>query len=413
MKKYFFVLTVLALLASCSAGPKKKFIVTFEQAVIDCPVKVDLTAMFEEIPENLKLVEKTEEGTVEVTYQHDESEGNPAIWFIASGVTKSGEKRQYTLSGTSKIQAQSSKIEIEQNTDQLIISESEKERVVYSITEVPAPEGKDKLYERSAHIHPLYSPGGHLLTNIQPIDHIHHYGIWNPWTKTHIRGKEIDFWNLARGMGTVSTRDILQKTTGALFADFTALQEHIAFDFFGEDSLTVIDEFWDVRYWKEYDDRYMLDLTTTLRNVLQDTVFLDRYRYGGGLGYRATDSWNHLNSKVLTSEGNTREDADGTRARWCIIEGTSEGEKGKSGILFLSHPTNREHPEPLRVWPPNMHRGELFFEFCPIRLKGWEILPGADNILKYRMVVYDGEMTAEEAEMHWNAFVGHGMVAIN
>ena len=56
----------------------------------------------------------------------------------------------------------------------------------YVHTETLPPEGVDTGYKRSAYIHPLWSPGGERLTRIQPPDHWHHYGIWNPWTRTNL-----------------------------------------------------------------------------------------------------------------------------------------------------------------------------------------------------------------------------------
>jgi hypothetical protein len=43
----------------------------------------------------------------------------------------------------------------------------------------------------------------------------------------------------------------------------------------------------------------------------------------------------------------------------------------------MSHPNNQSHPEPMRVWPleANQGRGDMFFQFCPIRHKEWKIEP--------------------------------------
>ena len=78
----------------------------------------------------------------------------------------------------------------------------------------------------------------------------------------------------------------------------------------------------------------------------------------------------------------------------------------KSGILFLSHPENKNHPEPMRIWPidANEGRGDVFFEFCPIRHESWKIEPNKKYQLKYRMVVFDGELTAKEAEDYWQDY---------
>jgi hypothetical protein len=76
-----------------------------------------------------------------------------------------------------------------------------------------------------------------------------------------------------------------------------------------------------------------------------------------------------------------------------------------AGILFMSHAVNQEHPEPMRVWPVNMPGGNVFFEFCPIRLKGWTMEPKTDYVLRYRMVIHDGPMPSQTAEGLWTQFV--------
>ena len=72
----------------------------------------------------------------------------------------------------------------------------------------------------------------------------------------------------------------------------------------------------------------------------------------------------------------------------------------------MSHPGNRSHPEPMRMWPPDMNGGKenMFFEFCPIRHQAWVLEKGKKYILRYRMVVFDGAMSAERAEQYWKGF---------
>ena len=72
-----------------------------------------------------------------------------------------------------------------------------------------------------------------------------------------------------------------------------------------------------------------------------------------------TEKWTKDNCTVLTSDNKTRIDADGSFAQWCIVEGKSETKEGRSGILFLSHPSNRMHPEPMRVWPIDSNGGRI------------------------------------------------------
>ncbi|MCF8225804.1 MAG: PmoA family protein [Bacteroidales bacterium] len=406
MRSIAAVLLLLSILVSCNEKETIRFQVhAADHGFYDCPVRINLAALFDEIPEGIRLSEVSESGTREILFQYDMDSPEPAIWFVMEGELNPGETRQFMIRGTRKNRSGSVyDIKIGQDSDELVVIQGSEEILRYRKSEKMPPEGVDRIFRRSAYIHPLFSPGGEVLTRIQPPDHYHHYGIWNPWTKTHINGKEIDYWNLGKGQGTVRTMDVLTSSSGPVYGAFTALQEHIAFDIGGFDSLVTMDEFWDVRYWEKKNGRYLLDLTSTFRNVIRDTILFDAYRYGGGIGFRATEKWNNETCTVLTSEGNDRADADGTRARWCIVEGVSSVDEGRSGILFLSHPDNREHPEPMRVWPPDSNGGQLFFEFCPIRHNDWLIIPGVDNILKYRMVVFDGSMTREEAELYWNSF---------
>jgi len=277
--------------------------------------------------------------------------------------------------------------------------------LTYVNAETPAPEGQNPLYKRSAYIHPLRSPGGEVLTRIQPPDHYHHYGIWNPWTHTHFGEDTVDFWNLALGQGTVRFAEYLDKHEIEGEAGFRVRHDHIYFKKEGGEGVA-INETWDVSVHDAGKDSYIADLTVRLSTPLEIPVTLEAYRYGGGIGFRATERWGTDNSTVLTSEGKTRAEADSSRARWVRIEGESSVPQGRSGILFLSHPENRSHPEPMRMWPPGQNNGtgNVFFEFCPIRQQEWVLEPGKEYTLKYRMVVFDGTMDAETAENYWKNF---------
>jgi len=292
--------------------------------------------------------------------------------------------------------------------------------LTYAKAETPVPEGVNPLFRRSAYIHPLRSPGGEVLTRIQPPDHYHHYGIWNPWTHTRIDGKRIDFWNLGEGQGRVRFAELLDTWTGEGSAGFLVRQEHVWYPEEGTGKVA-INETWRVEVSAAESSRgegspqpggsegrrYTVDLDVTLNCPLEGGILLEQYRYGGGLGFRATKRWGTDNSTVRTSEGKTRKDADGSHGRWVIVEGESSVPEGRSGILFLSHPGNQAHPEPMRVWPQDQYEGKsnLFFEFCPIRHQEWPLEQGKDYLLKYRMVVFDGTLDPAEATHCWQQFV--------
>lgn len=276
------------------------------------------------------------------------------------------------------------------------------------------PKGVDSIFGKSGFIHPIITLKGDTLTRIQPPDHYHHYGLWGPWTHTRIDTTRVDFWNLGEGMGTVLFKEFKDTSSGDVFSSFTAHQEHI--DFKTQNAPQVaLNENLKVRLWNlGREDRYMLDYTTSFSSPLENGILFEAYRYGGGLGLRFTERWKADNCSVLTSEGKDRLTADGTSARWAIVTGDATDGKGTSGILFLSNPENRMHPEPMRIWPidGNGGRGDMFFEFCPIRHEEWKIEANTAYQLKYRMVVFDGELTAEEAETYWQSFAHPPIVTI-
>jgi len=342
--------------------------------------------------------------STEVTCQYDDG----TLWFFADGGS-----REYTLVRKPEKKMHLPLMRVRDEGDAYVLYDGKKPVLAYHYADTPPPAGADGNYHRSGYIHPLYSPSGMVLTRIQPPDHLHHYGIWGPWTKTHIDGKEVDFWNLGKGQGRVRFAGLLSVVEGDLFCSITVRQEHVYYDD-GRNEHIAIDEVLTVRAWHHPgDEGWLIDYLTTQSTPLTQGIMLDAYRYGGGLGYRATEKWDRHNSTVLTSEGKTRQEADATRARWCRIEGTSPA--GTSGILFLDHPANREYPEPMRVWPPdaNEGRGDLFFEFCPIRLPAGHFGYGEKHTLRYRMFVYDGHSTKEEAEAYWKGFSGKITVNIN
>lgn len=412
------ILTFMWIFSLCVSGQTINFTVTTKEPCLDMPVSIPLDELLGHVNtdhENLVLYEIASTGEKPV-YCQIESDYSSRLWFILEGLSSKNSTRKFSL----KIQEQnhidtlSTGIHIYKSGENLTLRQKEQSVLSYRFAIMYPPEGVNPLFKRSGFIHPLWSPGGEILTRVQAPDHYHHYGIWGPWTLTHINDRKVDFWNLYEGEGTVQFAGFLSETVGDIFSGFRVLQQHIDFGAKGEDQIA-INETLDVRVWNINDKVRVIDYTTILNTPLPNGIMLDAYRYGGGIGFRATEKWTKDNSTVLTSEGKTRIDADGSNARWCIVEGESEVEEGRSGILFLSHPSNRAHPEPMRVWPidANGGRGDMYFEFTPIRHNSWELKKGNNYVLKYRMIVFDGKIDKETAEMYWNSFSGTPEIQIN
>jgi len=285
----------------------------------------------------------------------------------------------------------------------LIIESGNKKLLAYQFETVYPPEGIDTAYKRSGFIHPLWSPHGQILTQIQPEDHYHHYGIWNPWTHVLFEGDTLDFWNLAKKEGTVRFAKFISISEEPDYTEFQALHEHVVFKKSGEEKIA-LNELQTVRVYKPDNPDYCItDLTMKLACASESPFKILEYRYAG-LGWRATEQWDRNNSKVLTSENKTRKDADGSRARWFLIQG--EVEDDYAGIIIMSNPANYNHPEPVRVWPEDQNgRGDVFGNFSPTKNTDWLLEPGQDYVLNYRLFVFNGHYTKEKAEKAWQHYV--------
>ena len=403
--KILFIAVILFITKLIFSQELATFKVLTEEDRINAPVSVPLNGLDYNTDDGSLVLYKIS-GESEKTVPSQLEPGHTArLWFVLEGVSEKGSERDFVLKQEKSSNSISETVGLERDHKDLKLLKNGNPVLNYRHAVTFPPDSVNPMYRRSGYIHPLWSPGREVLTRIQPPDHYHHYGIWGPWTKTHIGDREVDFWNLAKGQGTVKFAGFLSEREGDVYSGFKALQQHIDFGAVGPDQIAM-NEILDVRVWNADENAYIIDYTTTLNSPLENGIMLDAYRYGGGIGFRATEKWHKDNCTVLTSDEKTRIDADGSNARWCIVEGESETEEGRSGILFLSHPSNRMHPEPMRIWPlgANGGRGDMFFEFCPIRHEDWKLEPGSDYTLKYRMIVFDGEMDAETAEMYWNSF---------
>jgi hypothetical protein len=412
--KTFIALFATFLCLSTTAQELLKFeVLAGNTDRLDCPVSLSVDQLnYNTDSLKLALFETTGKTETPVAFQLETASGG-RISFILKGPTPRNTTRAFVLRKSLTPEVFKPGISAVQKDGALGLFSGDKPILSYQVETVNPPKGVSPLFKRSAFLHPVYSPGGEVLTRIQAPDHYHHYGIWNPWTLTFIGKREVDFWNLYKGQGTVRFAGLVSQAEGPVFTGFKSLQQHIDFGAPGGDAIAM-NELFEVRVWNLDNLRYLFDYTSTLNTPLDSGILLAAYRYGGGIGWRATEKWTRDNSSVMTSEGKDRKEADGSNARWCVVEGESATKEGRSGILFLSYPANRMHPEPMRVWPldANEGRGDMYFEFCPIRHRDWKIEKGSNYTLRYRLVIFDGKMTAEEAENYWQAFANPPEVVV-
>ena len=367
---------------------------------LEIPVSVNLDEITYVPDTVLSLFEIKGKVRTAVPFQIDQAGSRLLCWNVTTGTGK-GEHHVFELV---KAQAEQTPwISATARDGALVISRDNTDLLSYYFKTVYPPKGVDTAYRRSGFIHPLWSPHGQVLTRIQPRDHYHHYGIWNPWTHVAYEGDTIDFWNINTKQGTVRFANFESVVDGSVFSEFGALHEHVVLKRNAPEKVAM-NELQKVRvyYPRNSKDYFIVDFHIQLNCAGMSPVKLLEYRYAG-LGWRTTEKWDNKNSMVLTSEGLTRKDADGSKARWCIVQG--EIDNDYAGVVMMSFPTNYNYPEPLRIWPENQYnRGDMFANFCPTKDMDWMLLPGKNYVLKYRFLVFNGRYDKDKAESAWHYF---------
>ena len=367
---------------------------------INIPLSTNLDAITFLADSVLNLVEVQGNKRSPVAFQISEGKERILTWMIKPEKNIAEKKIFELVKGVPSVFPP---IKATMNDGALTIHAGERNLLRYMYKTVYPPPGIDTAFKRSAFIHPLWTPHGQVLTRIQAPDHYHHYGIWDPWTHVLFEKDTVDFWNLKGKQGTVRFSNFVSVTNGDVFSEFQALQQHVAFKKDGTEKVA-LNELQTVRIYNPAanEDYYIADITIELNCASESPFLILEYRYAG-LGWRATEKWNKDNSEVLTSEGKTRKEADGSTARWCIIQGALDNDYG--GVVMMSYPSNYNHPEPMRVWPEDSNTvGEMFAMFAPTKNKNWLLMPGKTYTLKYRFVVFNGHFNKEKAESAWQYY---------
>ncbi|MEM1134970.1 MAG: ThuA domain-containing protein [Bacteroidota bacterium] len=335
----------------------------------------------------------------------------PHLSWILAGKSTANTERIFELVQEDKSeQKKKTGITLKDNGEAIEVKRNEQPVLNYHYAITPPPKGVSELYERGGYIHPLWSPKGSVLTRIQPSDHYHHYGIWNPWTHTKYKDREIDFWNLIKGHGTIKVNETPVYNSGDVFGEMEVRQEHVVFeDSTRQKEETALRETYNLKIWNT--ENTTVDFTSIYRCGTENPLILEKYRYQG-FGYRARASWDDSNVHLLTSSGKNKQDGNATRARWCMISGPTES--GESGALFMTYPTNYNFPEMIRIWPKGNNKGveNVFLNFNPTMDRDWVLESGKQYSLKYRMVLFEGQMDASTAESYWHDFAHPPVVKI-
>lgn len=259
-----------------------------------------------------------------------------------------------------------------------------------------------KKAEGKPYFHPLGTVNGEVLTWLRPGDHVWHRAMWHSWK--FING--LNYWEENRktlkSQGTTEIVDASVQTS----TDHTATIElNLSYHPPGKPEvlsekrkITVSAPDANGAYRVDWEGTY----TATADNVtLERTPIPGEPRgrgFGGYAGFsirmaKETRGWSFVNS-----EGQKGKAVHGKNARWLQAYGnTPEG--NQAALVILDHSSNTRHPSP---W----YLAENMPYFSPAVLfkEGMKLKKGESFVLKYRVLVSNGQMDKESLDAKWLDF---------
>lgn len=304
------------------------------------------------------------------------------------------------VSGCANALPSSCGLEISDAGEKLVVSAGSVDLVTYQQKPMSKPKGGDK-FKGSNFIHPLKTPAGFCLTDLQPGDHLHHFGLWWPWKYLKAEGRKVLYWELQQGEGIIEAKGVVNSARSKEGIGFLTESHYIDKTAPDGPKVILIEKLTAhvSPIIKSPAKGYFLDLVITQKSAIESPVEVVKYRYSG-FSIRGAASWNKDNSKLVTSSGKDRQASNFTRAKWIIAEGDAKP-GAKAGFVMMSHPDNFGAPQMLRTWSNKMHNGATFANFNPVQKESVIIQPGKKFIQKYRLFVYDGTVTGKQAEKLW------------
>ncbi len=278
----------------------------------------------------------------------------------------------------------------------------------YNITPPKSPDPKLAIYERSGYIHPIYTPGGKLVTGDLAPDHAHQHGLFVAWTKTTFRGQLVDFWNQKKGLGIVLHDRVIKTESASDHATFQVATKHLQIDSDGNQT-PILDDVWTVRLSMADRERpeegFEIQFSIAQRNITSDPLVIEDYHYGG-IGFRGNNDWfsdemakaltayknkrdeqerlplSLTRHRFLTSDGLDRIAGNHTRPDWTCLYGIVDD--SPVSVTMSGDPDNFRHPHPVRLHPT-----KPYFSISPCVLGKFQIGPDETYRATYRFVVAD------------------------
>jgi len=225
---------------------------------------------------------------------------------------------------------------------------------------------------RSSYLHPVYAPGGTIVTDDFPKDHYHHRGIFWTWPEVVVSGQKYDLW-LVEG--------IHQKFVRWLKRDVNPSSATLAAEngwYVGDREL--VKETVEIVARQAVSGRRVLEFDLAFE-AIREPVSISGQQDGKGYGGFCIRFAPRENTVVRTDAGREAKDTNLVPHPWAELEGTYEGRR--AGVRIEVDPSNPSYPNGWCL---------RYYGFLGVNFPGLDryiLKPGQPLRLKYRVLVSD------------------------
>lgn len=293
---------------------------------------------------------------------------------------------------------------IENDGQKLTVLDGDNPVLAFNTAPVPPPAGVDaQRFTRSGYIHPLYSPGGAIVTEDFPKDHYHHRGVFWAWPNCHVNGRKLNVWELDTGRAVF---DAWMETS--VRDDTVRLQEHSLWKF-DDDGSAPIDEQVTMIVHPAKQRQRPIDFELMFKNIAgSDVSFQGSAASAGAAGAGAKGyggfcfrpDANNKPFAFTAQDGVIPEDRMAHQTPWADI---SWGTTDKRGVAIVQHPSNPGYPHPGWIIRHYGFLGASWPHNDPYTLK-----PGESFTLRYRLIVHEGDAVSAGIAEAAKAFAAGG-----
>ena len=242
---------------------------------------------------------------------------------------------------------------------------------------------------RSNYIHPLYGPGGEILTRDWSKDHPHHRGIYWAWPEVDFGSKRGDLHALqivfARPTGKIKLQ------SGPVFAQIEA--ENL---WMWKNTIPIVREVAVIRAYRSTSKGRIIDLAFRFI-ALKDSVTIARrgtHQYGGLNVRMQTPKNQHIS--FTTDSSNLK-----PRHTWSDLSGLFAGADATSGLMVIQHQKNPDYPGDWIQYPELSWVQPTF----PASGTRYKLIPGKPLILRFRLFIHSGSQPDKALSvLLWDAF---------